>query len=237
MNESARAVAIGDRIVPYILRRSHRRTLSLSIDQRGLRVGAPMREPLAAIDAFILKNEDWVARKLDACRASRRPERLRVAEGSRVPVLGGTLLIHLDETRGGNRVMWEEPFPSSITLCAPTDAARVLKNALRERAYGVFAERLVFYGEKLALTVPPFSVSDARTRWGSCNLKTGIRLNCRLLHFPLRLVDYVVVHELAHLREMNHSRRFWAIVGGVLPDWRARRRELKEEAAKLSFTL
>jgi predicted metal-dependent hydrolase len=232
-NESTHAVAIADRIVPYRLRRSRRRTLSLSIDQRGLTVGAPMRETLAAIEAFIRKNEGWVARKLDAWRASRRAERFHVEEGVRLPVLGGMLEIRL--ASGGGYAVWEEPFPSSVTLYlrAPSEAERILEKALHERARSIFAERLTFYAEKLGVKVPPFSISNARTRWGSCNLKTGIRLNGRLLHFPLRLVDYVVVHELAHLREMNHGQRFWAIVGGALPDWRARRSELKEAAARL----
>jgi len=79
----------------------------------------------------------------------------------------------------------------------------------------------------LAVVPPPLSLSAARTRWGSCSTRSGIRLNWRLLHFPLPVIDYVVVHELAHLREMNHSPRFWAIVSGVCPNWQALRVELR----------
>ena len=74
------------------------------------------------------------------------------------------------------------------------------------------------------------ALSSARTRWGSCSRRTGIRLNWRLIHFPLPIVDYVVIHELAHLREMNHGPRFWAIVATLCPDYREQRAELRRLA-------
>ena len=79
---------------------------------------------------------------------------------------------------------------------------------------------------------PPLSLSSARTRWGCCSA-SGIRLNWRLIHLPLDLVDYVVAHELAHLREMNHSARFWAEVARLCPDWRERRAALKKHGGEI----
>ncbi|MDR1462599.1 MAG: M48 family metallopeptidase, partial [Azoarcus sp.] len=76
-------------------------------------------------------------------------------------------------------------------------------------------------------------LSSARTRWGSCSLKTGIRLNWRLIHFDSSIIDYVIVHELAHLTEMNHSARFWAIVARYFPDYRGARDTLKKLAGQL----
>ena len=105
------------------------------------------------------------------------------------------------------------------------------EKALREKALQLFTERLNHFAHRLGLTVPALSLSAARTRWGSCSLKSGIRLNWRLVHFPRHVVDYVVVHELAHLREMNHSPRFWAIVETICPDHHHTRNELKNLAA------
>ena len=81
------------------------------------------------------------------------------------------------------------------------------------------------------MPLPRLTLSAARTRWGSCSLRSGIRLNWRLIHFPLHVIDYVVAHELAHLREMNHSPRFWSVVGQLYSDYRAARDELKALAA------
>jgi len=83
------------------------------------------------------------------------------------------------------------------------------------------------------LPVPPVRLSNARTRWGSCSSLSGIRLHWRLVHLPPELIDYVVAHEVAHLREMNHSPRFWAVVESVCPAWRTGRARLRQAAASL----
>ena len=235
-DETPRTIALGDRIVPYVLRRAKRRTIGLSIDHRGLRVGAPARASLREVESLILHHSDWVAQKLDEWRTRRRPEALQIVDGLRLPLLGASLEIRL--ALGSNRALWNEHGPADLpilTLClrSPVDAPHVLEKALREKARRLFAERLAHYAAQLGITVPPLTLSSARTRWGSCNLKTGIRLNWRLIHFPPHVVDYVVAHELAHLREMNHSARFWAIVGHYCPDYRNARSELKNLSGNL----
>ncbi len=230
-NETPRTIALGDRIVPYILRRAKRRTIGLSVDQRGLRVGAPPRASLREVESLILQHGDWVAQKLDEWRSRRRPEPLRIADGTSLPFLGESL--HLRLALGSNRALWNEQASPILTLClrSPADLHRVLENALRGKARQLFAGRLDHFAAQLGLTVPALSLSAARTRWGSCSVKTGIRLNWRLIHFKLHIIDYVVIHELAHLREMNHSRRFWAIVEQLCPNYRTVRNELNELAA------
>lgn len=230
-NETPRTIALGDRIVPYVLRRARRRTIGLSIDHRGLRVGAPPRASLNEVEALIQQHREWVAQKLDEWRSRRSEEPLQITDGVRLPMLGEALQVRL--ALGSNRVLWNAHGETSVTLClrSPDDAGRLLEKTLRERARALFAERLAHYAQRLALPVPPLALSAARTRWGSCSLKSGIRLNWRLIHFPRDIVDYVVAHELAHLREMNHSPRFWAVVGQLYPDYRTARNELKRLAA------
>ncbi|SDI40922.1 M48 family metallopeptidase [Propionivibrio dicarboxylicus] len=233
-NEVARTIALGDRIVPYVLRRSRRRSIGLQIDHRGLRIAAPVRASLVDVEALIRKHGDWVAQKLDAWRSRRRAEPLSISDGVQLPLLGETLTIRT--APGNNRFVWhdgENGSPPGLTLQlrAPTDAGRVLERALRERALTLFPSRLAEYARRLELPTPPLALSSARTRWGSCSRATGIRLNWRLVHFPLHIVDYVVAHELAHLLEMNHSRRFWAHVATLYPDYRAARAELNALAA------
>jgi len=82
----------------------------------------------------------------------------------------------------------------------------------------------------LGVAQPPIRLSNARTRWGSCHPAGRIHLNWRLIHFPLPLIDYVVVHELAHLRELNHSASFWRLVAQIVPDHAARRAQIRAHA-------
>lgn len=230
-DETSRTIAVGDRIVPYVLRRARRRTIGLTIDHRGLRVGAPPRVSIKEVESLILRHGAWVTDKLDEWRARAPAETLEVVDGLRIPLLGDTLEVRL--AGGTNRALWSPQAPPVLTLLlrSPDDAASVLERALRRRATDLFAERLALFAAQMGLRLPPLSLSSARTRWGSCSLKSGIRLNWRLIHFPRRIVDYVVVHELAHLREMNHSARFWAVVAQHYPEYRSARGELKQLAS------
>lgn len=226
--ETSRTINLGERTVPYLLRRARRRTIGLSIDHRGLRVGAPQRASLSEVETAILHHGEWIRKKLDEWRSRSAPEVLHIVDGLRLPVLGRPIDIRL--ALGANRCLWNlQAVDPTLTLClrSPAEAPRVLEKALRDRARELFAERIAHYAPLLGVELPRLSLSSARTRWGSCSLRTGIRLNWRLIHFPPPVIDYVVAHELAHLLEMNHSPRFWAIVGRLYPDYQAARAELR----------
>ncbi|MEF8716256.1 MAG: SprT family zinc-dependent metalloprotease [Candidatus Accumulibacter necessarius] len=232
--ETTRTIELGERTVSYVLRRARRRTIGLTIDHRGLRVGAPPRATLREVESLIRQHGEWVGRKLDEWRTRRQPEPLRIADGVQLPMLGRPLTIRL--ALGGNRCVWNlQASGQTLTLClrSPAEAPRLLEKALRESARSLFIERLAEHAPPLGVDLPRLSLSAARTRWGSCSLRSGIRLNWRLIHFPLPVIDYVVVHELAHLHEMNHSPRFWAIVADACPDWQALRAELRQRSRTL----
>lgn len=228
--EEPRRITLGDRIVPYLLRRGTRRTIGLSIDHRGLRVGAPRRTSLADVETLIRKHGEWVVEKLDEWRTRRRPEPLRIVDGARLAFLGDE--IEIGVAIGANRAIWSA---GRLTLCMKPGVAPgpVLEKALRERAREHFAARLVPLAAALGVAVPALALSSARTRWGSCSSKSGVRLNWRLIHFPEAIIDYVVVHELAHLRHMNHGPRFWSLVEVGCPDYRTARVELQRLAAHI----
>lgn len=220
------AISLGGRLVSYQLKRSRRRTISLSIDHRGLRVWAPSAARQADIDSLLREHGNWVLDKLDAWKDRAPPPILEIADGLVLPCLGNELTIRL--ATGANRAVWSAD-GRQLTLCLakPADARRVLEKALRERVREVFQERLQLLAPRLGVPMPTLALSSARTRWGSCSSRGSIRLNWRLVFMPLPVVDYVVAHELAHLKEMNHSPRFWSVVEGLCPDWRERRTELK----------
>jgi predicted metal-dependent hydrolase len=174
-----------------------------------------------------------VGKKLDEWRERRRAAPLMLTDGIRLPYLGGWLEIRL--SHGNGQVFWNEDIVPVLTLLprAPERAGALLGQTLRRRALSVFGERLAWQAARFGIDPPSLALSSARTRWGSCSLKSGIRLNWRLIHCETRLIDYVIVHELAHLAEMNHGDRFWAIVSRYFPDYRNAREALK----KLSGTL
>ena len=231
--ETARTIVLGDRIVPYTLRRSRRRSIGLTIDQRGLCVGALHRASLTEIERMIFKHASWVASKLDEWRARRRPDTPALVDGARLPYLGDWLELRV--IQGSGRAVWAPNDAPILTLMPRSgeETAALLVKALRHKALRLFGERLSFQAERFGIVPPRFALSSARTRWGSCSLKTGIRLNWRLIHGEPPLIDYVIVHELAHLTEMNHSTRFWAIVERYFPAYRTARVALKQLSGSL----
>jgi predicted metal-dependent hydrolase len=226
--EQTRHIQLGTRIVDYRLVRSSRRTLGMTIDQRGLRVGASPRTSLVDIERFLRLNAAWVLKKLDEWHGHGQARHLAICDGAILPVLGEDCVVRIEP--GANRVRW---IGHTLILQARPDAdlRQLARRALRNRALEIFKERAAHYAAQLHRPLPRVALSNAQTRWGSCSEKTGIRLSWRLIHAPPRLLDYVVAHEMAHLVEMNHSPRFWVVVERLCPDYRAARDELRRLAA------
>jgi predicted metal-dependent hydrolase len=226
--EQTRHIQLGTRIVDYRLIRSSRRTLGMTIDQRGLRVGASPRTSLADIERFLRHNAASVLKKLDEWHGHGQARHLAICDGALIPVLGEECVVRIEP--GANRVRW---VGHTLILQARPDAdlRQLARRALRDRALEVFGERVAHYAARLQRPLPRVALSNAQTRWGSCSEKTGIRLSWRLIHAPPRLLDYVVAHEMAHLVEMNHSPRFWKVVERLCPDYRSARDELRRLAA------
>ena len=227
-SEKTRHIQLGNRIVSYTLRQAARRRLALSIDERGLRVGAPKTITLQQIESFVHENAQWVLSKLDEY-ASRAPRQLAIRDGQRLPLLGAEVDLRI--VTGANRSHWQDE-TLVIEARANADLEMLTRRALQRKAHALFLQRIAHYGHGIARPIPPLSLSSARTRWGSCSA-SGIRLNWRLIHLPLPLIDYVVAHELAHLEQMNHSPRFWAVVERLYPDYQSARAELKRRTLEI----
>ena len=222
--ESQRTITLGGQPIAYLLRRSTRRSIGLTIDHNGLRVAAPLRATLGEIEQLLRKHAHWVLEKLAARRERPAPLSLAVEDGGHIFVLGEALTVKVSPAA---RFRWQIA-DACLHLHVPATAsnAAALEAALRAHARPIFAQRLAHYAAQLGVPPPPLRLSSARTRWGSCNHRGGISLNWRLILQTPAALDYVVCHELAHLKEMNHSPRFWAIVEQLYPDWRTQRKAL-----------
>lgn len=237
---SVRYVQLGSHVVSYTLRQGpRRRRMSLTVDDRGLLVGAPVRARMVHIDAFIQTHEAWVLEKLAEHDTRNANRHFVIQDGARMPWLGGEIELRLsfepDESHGRSHCCWHEDHLMVVVQAGTGQAelGKIVRRAVQHRAFSLFETRLHHYALCMGLTPPVLSLSSARTRWGSCSLKSGIRINWRLIHLSQQLIDYVIVHELAHLREMNHSPKFWAVVSRVYPDWICARNALKVQGREI----
>jgi predicted metal-dependent hydrolase len=216
--------------VSYRLARCCRRSIGLTIDRRGLTVGAPSRASATQIDAALRKHDEWILEKLAQWRQRQARERAQLADGGELPWLGTPC--RLARTDGRSQHL---PATNRLEIAAPAGVALLPTLILffKREARPLFAARIEHYAARLGVSPPPLFLSSAQSRWGSCNTKGEVRLSWRLLHFAPPLIDYVVAHELAHLKEMNHSARFWAIVSRLYPEWRQARTEIRRLAPML----
>ena len=218
--------------VELVLRRSARRSFALQVDHRGARVAVPLRTSLYEVDRFVRSHGRWLLDRLQARAQTPAAPRLAVEDGGELPLFGRALALRVAE---GRRTHWRlrPDGGEELVLPAGIDPTRALLRALQARALAWYRGRVEEYCHRLQLPVPAVRLSNAQTRWGSCSSRSGIRLHWRLIHLPPALIDYVVAHEVAHLVEMNHSPRFWAVVEALYPAWRTARAQLRAAAATL----
>jgi len=216
----------------WTLRRAARRTLALRVDDRGVSLLAPRLASGASIAQFLQQHAAWVTRKLrqrEQRLQALQAARIQWADGGSIPYLGQHLTLRL---RGATQLHWDATCAElHLPLPPDSDAQQVRDSVaawLQRQALGLFTARVAHFAAQLGVRVTAVKLSAATTRWGSAKSDGSIRLHWRLLHFSPQLVDYVVAHEVAHLREMNHSPRFWAHVGQLYPDYRQARLHLKQ---------
>ena len=231
-----RRLLLGHHQIGYHLRRSKRRTIGFMIDDDGLRITAPKWVTIGEIENAIREKQRWILSKLHDHRerAARRVEpQMQWCDGALLPFLGAELTLNVVPAASEGIV--HDAALGTLTVSLPADAgAQQLKDRvqgwLQREAKALFAERLPVYAEKLDVSYRSFALSSATTQWGSCTADGKIRLNWRLVHFAPPLIDYVIAHELSHLREMNHGPRFWATVQSVFPEFAAAKKALRDHA-------
>lgn len=234
-----RRLQIREHILEYRLQRSKRRSIGFLIDDDGLRITAPRWVTIAEIENAIHDKQRWILSKLNERRersARRLQPQMQWVDGATLPYLGGDITLRIIAAQRAGIAF--DPATRELTVSLPPDAT---EQQLKDRVQGwlqleatrVFGERLPIYAEKLGVSYRSFALSSATTQWGSCTADGKIRLNWRLIHFALPLIDYVVAHELSHLREMNHSPRFWATVQSIFPEFEAAKRTLRNSGTDL----
>ncbi|MDR3372075.1 SprT family zinc-dependent metalloprotease [Rhodoferax sp.] len=251
--QATREVLLGHTRVAYAFNRGQRRSIGFSVGVDGLAVRAPKWVTLRDVDAALQAKSDWILRKLQESRErhARLADQVIVwQDGATLPFLGQTLTLRLDPEHrfgaAGAQLLTEVPVVTNgaqqqgaaqqqlyVSLprhATPEQIRDVVQAWLMRQAKRIFQERLDHFAPLLGVQWKKLSLSNAGTRWGSARIDGSIRLNWRLVHFKMSVLDYVVAHELSHLRVMDHSPRFWDTVRAVVPDFAEQRAQLKSEA-------
>lgn len=234
---------LGTRLLEYQLQRSQRRSVGFQISEKGLRVSAPSWLKHGEIEEAIRSKQNWILQKL-ALREQLNAEKpvpvMQWQDGESFPFQGKPVRL---------RIVFGPGLPSSydaqtqeLTLhfakpASPEKIGQRARTWLQAQAEHHLRQRLAYFAPLMGVTYTSMALSSARTQWGSCSSQGIIRLNWRLIYFQPALLDYVVIHELAHRHEMNHSPRFWAHVGKLCPAYKPTRAALQQAARTLATGL
>ena len=254
---ATRELSLDRQRVAFQLTRVRRRSIGFVVDADGLTVRAPKWVALRDIDDAVREKQRWIlARFAEQRERAARLAASRVVwrDGATIDYLGRPLTIVVaanGEVGNGETALVASPgdadtapapavtssaatMPPRLLLALPRDAGEAqirdaVQSWLQREESRVFAERAAHFAALLGVRVKRLSLSSAATRWGSANANGSVRLHWRLIQHPLATIDYVVAHELAHLREMNHSARFWSVLRSVVPDYEEARARLRKE--------
>ncbi|MDE2593056.1 MAG: M48 family metallopeptidase [Burkholderiales bacterium] len=233
-------IRLGQALVAYEFKRARRRSIGMVVTVDGLTVRAPKWATWADIETALRSKERWICAKLVDQRE--RAQKMAASkidwkEGAVVPFLGEQVVLVLDPRVSGAQFKQGEPTLPGIVHQAlhlglpqqatPEQIRDAVQSWLQREAKAIFQDRARHFADQMGVSVTKVSLSSAKTRWGSASADGSIRLHWRLIHFSVSIIDYVVAHELAHLREMNHSQRFWDVVRSVMPEYADMREQLK----------
>jgi len=213
-------------MITYTLTRSKRKTTAIYVRDGKVEVRAPLHVPVHEIDRFVSEKEEWILKCLSTQHlAANKKENFMLNYDSSLTFRGSVYPI---AQREGKRA----GFDGEVFYLPPGLSSEQIKATCIEiykmLAKAHISSRVAFYSAQMKLTPASVKINSAMKRWGSCSSQKSLNFSWRLIMADDNVIDYVVVHELAHLKEMNHSARFWAIVEGILPNYRECKVKLKD---------
>lgn len=238
------SIRFGKRDIHFEIYRSskRRKTVSVIVDpDYGVSLKSPMHVDRETLNAIALDKGAWIVKKMKSHEESRYdvPEREFIT-GESVQYLGRNYILKIISDpllRNGGFCQ----IKGKHLECYVPDkrdeisSLKAIKQWYQKRAYMKIQERVTRYAEAMSLPYGQIMIREQKKRWASCDAKGNLRFNWQIIMAPLKLVDYVVVHELTHIRVHDHSAAFWRAVGTVLPDYEDRKEKLRKLGMQFSF--
>ena len=233
------------RMIPYTIARSRRRSLAATVTAEGaLSIKAPYLMPDFLVRRFLRDKADWIVNKVEErLRVQQTSDSVRFENGELIHFFEKMVLIIVTESELAKKTRLyfiNNTFQIIIKPgLAPSKRKKEIKMAIhkwyKNSIKDELTRRVKMYAEQMGETFNKIYVKDVSSHWGSCSIRRNLNFNYRLAMIPVELADYVIIHELAHLKEMNHSPKFWKHVENVMPDYKTHRKWLQQNGSKIHF--
>ncbi len=209
--------------------RASRLTLRIVPGGRALKITTPPHVSETEIDRFLTRHRNWVEARID-----RLPEHVEIDEGAMVPYLGvDRVIVHLDRLRGVVELRDVGGKPALLVPGEPGQVGRKVVSFMKQQARLRLNEAVDRHARTLGVRPKSIRITDTTSRWGSCSTTRVLSFSWRIVMAPPQVLDYLAAHEVAHLREMNHSPAFWALVRQICPQMETQKSWLKRHGARL----
>lgn len=232
-------VNIGTQTLDISITRSRRKTIGITIDCEGkVKVACPLRTTDKRINDVIREKAPWIIKKLSEIKQRPRAIPKKYIEGEPLLYLGATYtlrLIRLDSCQKKPFIILNDTNIGIVhkDSISEDEIISALKCWYTHQFKTIVLERIAYYSPLIEVSPNRITVRQQKSRWGSCSSKGNINLNLRLILAPVNIIDYVIVHELCHMREMNHSKKFWNLVQSIFPDYKECKAWLKSNGSAL----
>ncbi len=220
----------------YKLKYTKRKTIGIRISSlEGVVVTAPINCPIREIEKVLKEKEGWIIKSLKEVEVELTAEQL-MGEGGSLLYLGSYYPLRLRYSSLRSSLVTLNEGEAELRLSALLQfhederklaVIKELKAWYRERAYEYLKERLDYYSLMVGVEYNALTIKDVKSRWGSCSSKGNINLDIKLMLLPPELIDYIVLHEVCHLKEMNHSKKYWSLVENHMADYLLREKRIK----------
>lgn len=230
-------VLVVDNLEFEVRRSNRRKTLGLTVDRAGeLVVHAPEAATEAELSQWIEKKLLWVHQKLlQKKEHTGQVHRHKPISGENIPYLGQNYRLKIVSQQKSPLQFDGQWF--YLREKDRLQAARHFQHWFQKTGQKWLSDRVVYWEPKAGASASKIVVRNLGYRWGSCGKNEVLFFNWRLLQLSVRLIDYVLVHELVHLRQKNHSRKFWQMLGYILPDWKERKEELGTSQSEIVWDI
>ncbi|MFC2161352.1 M48 family metallopeptidase [Acidobacteriota bacterium] len=227
--------------IAYRIRKSHRaKNIRMTfVDEDSLVVTLPYQYRVKNAERALFEHKNWILRKLKESQTKKKiPSPFQLTDGALMPVLDKAFPLSLKVSNNQKKARWDfqnKTLNVTVPQLTPSVISRGVVHWYRTMALLFLEDRVPFWAEKINVSPNHIRAKNQHTLWGSCSKRANLNFNWRILLLSIQAADYLIIHELSHLKEMNHSPKFWKLVREYCPEYKTHKAELREKNAWLKF--
>ncbi len=228
------SVKFGNSQITYKVCKTKRRTTEIVVDTSGIQILTSEQKSHKDIRNLVKKHSRWIFRK-QVWANNQNDLKITFKQGSRIPYLGKNYLLKITESKNESIVLSQGKFIVKVKKNTTKKVQEIFKNWLKQHAQKIIERKTHHYGEKLGVKFDKIIIKDHKERWGSVSKNNTININLSILCAPTKIIDYVVIHELCHLKIPDHSPKYWNLLYQMMPEYESHKEWLSVNWKLLNF--